>query len=245
MSVASVRPIALETRDLCKHFSGLEVLKGVSTAIRAGEVRAVIGPNGAGKTTFINVLTGIHPASSGRVFLGDADVTGLPAYRIARKGLSRTFQISNLFADLTVLENAMVAVHAGRCFRQSRDSVDESLSLVGLSALADRLVSEISHGDQKLLEIAIATACGPDVLLLDEPTAGMSPSETNRFIDLLNERLRSRYTIVIVEHDMNVVMNTADVISVLALGVILAEGKPDEIRTNPGVQEAYLGSAYA
>ena len=245
MSVASVRPIALETRDLCKHFSGLEVLKGVSTAIRAGEVRAVIGPNGAGKTTFINVLTGIHPASSGRVFLADADVTGLPAYRIARKGLSRTFQISNLFADLTVLENVMVAVHAGRCFRQSRDSVDEALSLVGLSALADRLVSEISHGDQKLLEIAIATACGPDVLLLDEPTAGMSPSETNRFIDLLNERLRSRYTIVIVEHDMNVVMNTADVISVLALGSILAEGKPDEIRTNPSVQEAYLGSAYA
>ena len=245
MSVASPQPIALETRDLCKHFSGLEVLKGVSTAIRAGEVRAVIGPNGAGKTTFINVLTGIHPASSGQVFLGDADVTGLPAYRIARKGLSRTFQISNLFADLTVLENAMVAVHAGRCFRQSRETVDESLSLVGLSALADRLVSEISHGDQKLLEVAIATACGPDVLLLDEPTAGMSPSETNRFIDLLNERLRSRYTMVIVEHDMNVVMNTADVISVLTLGSILAEGKPDEIRTNPGVQEAYLGSAYA
>jgi branched-chain amino acid transport system ATP-binding protein len=245
MSDASVRPIALETRDLCKHFSGLEVLKGVSTAIRAGEVRAVIGPNGAGKTTFINVLTGIHSASSGRVLLGEADVTGLPSYRIARKGLSRTFQISNLFADLTVLENAMVAVHAGRCFRQSRDTVDESLSLVGLSALAGRLVSEISHGDQKLLEVAIATACGPDVLLLDEPTAGMSPSETNRFIDLLNERLRSRYTIVIVEHDMNVVMNTADVISVLALGCILAEGKPDEIRTNTSVQEAYLGSAYA
>jgi branched-chain amino acid transport system ATP-binding protein len=245
MSVASVRPIALETRNLCKQFSGLEVLKGVSTAVRAGEVRAVIGPNGAGKTTFINVLTGVHSASSGRVFLGEADVTGLPAYRIARKGLSRTFQVSNLFADLTVLENALVAVHAGRCFRQSRGSVDESLSLVGLSALADRLVSEISHGDQKLLEVAIATACGPDVLLLDEPTAGMSPSETNRFIDLLNERLRSRYTIVIVEHDMNVVMNTADVISVLALGGILAEGKPDEIRENPSVQEAYLGSAYA
>jgi branched-chain amino acid transport system ATP-binding protein len=245
MSAAPVPPVALETRDLCKQFSGLEVLRDVSTAVHTGEVRAVIGPNGAGKTTFFNVLTGIHPASSGRVFLGEADVTGLPAYRIARKGLSRTFQISNLFADLTVRENALVAIHAGRRFRQSRDTVDESLSLVGLSALADRLVSEISHGDQKLLEIAIATAGNPDVLLLDEPTAGMSPAETSRFIDLLNERLRSRYTIVIVEHDMNVVMNTADVISVLALGRILAEGGPDEISRNPSVQEAYLGSAYA
>jgi branched-chain amino acid transport system ATP-binding protein len=245
MNGTSVQPFVLETRNLCKHFSGLEVLKGVSTAIGAGEVRAVIGPNGAGKTTFINVLTGIHAASSGQIFLGDAEITGLPAYRISRKGLSRTFQISNLFVDLTVFENAMVAVNAGRCFRQSRDTVDESLSLVGLSELGDRLVSEISHGDQKLLEIAVATACSPDVLLLDEPTAGMSPSETNRFIDLLNERLRSRYTIVIVEHDMNVVMNTADVISVLALGSILAEGKPEEIRQNSCVQEAYLGSAYA
>jgi branched-chain amino acid transport system ATP-binding protein len=245
MSVPDVAPIALETKDLCKDFSGLEVLKGVSTAIRAGEVRAVIGPNGAGKTTFINVLTGVHRPSSGRVLLGESDVTGLPAYRIARKGLSRTFQIANLFTDLTVQENAAVAIHAGQHFRQSHDTVDESLALVGLATLADRLVSEISHGDQKLLEIAIATACGPDVLLLDEPTAGMSPAETSRFIDLLNERLRSRYTIVIVEHDMNVVMNTADVISVLALGGILAEGKPDEIRENPSVREAYLGSAYA
>ncbi len=246
--IEGVGSAALEVRGLSKDFGGLAVLRDVTLAVPHGEVRAIIGPNGAGKTTLINVVSGVHPASAGSVRLGRADVTGLAPFEIARLGLARTFQIASLFLDLSVLENVRVAAHAGWRFRPRRAaqlSPGESLALLGLDHLASQQASGISHGDQRLLEIAVAIATDPVLLLLDEPTAGMSPAETHRFIELVNQRLRKRYTLVIVEHDMHVVMNTADVISVLAMGRILAEGEPAAIRAEASGQEAYLGSAYA
>jgi len=243
----------LEVRELRKSFSGLEVLRGVSTNVRTGEVRALIGPNGAGKTTFINTLTGVYPPSAGAVILCGQEITGLPAFKIARRGLIRTCQIASLFLDLTVLENVAVASRAAEHFCRTSNRVDgnttdesqEVLKTVEIAHLAASRAGDVSHGDQRLLEVAIALAVKPSVLLLDEPTAGMSPAETRHFVELLNGRLRGLYTIVLVEHDMQVVMNTADTISVLALGKIIAEGSPTEVKADANVQEAYLGSAYA
>lgn len=252
MSADRIRP-ALEVRDLRKSFSGLEVLKGVSTEVLTGEVRALIGPNGAGKTTLINTMTGIYSPSAGAVVLGGQDITGVQAFKIARRGLIRTYQIASLFLGLTVLENVAVASHAANRFSTDLESrqvnanhhAREVLGLVGIAHLGPTTASDISHGDQRLLELAIALSLRPKVLLLDEPTAGMSAAETGNFTKLLNQRLRGAYTIVLVEHDMQVVMNTADTISVLALGRVIAEGSPTAIRADAAVQEAYLGSAYA
>jgi len=226
MNPALELTLALELTDVQKHFGGHDVLRGVTLSVPKGQVRAIIGPNGAGKTTLINVITGIHPPSAGAIHLDDADITRMPPHRIARRGLSRTFQIASLFLDLTVIENVRVAAHAATRFRPSAAPAEGNLELAGITPLAHRLASEISHGDQRLLEIAVALASNPVLLLLDEPTAGMSPAETHRFIEIVNRHLRHRTTLVIVEHDMHVVMNTADVISVLTMGTILAEGPP-------------------
>jgi branched-chain amino acid transport system ATP-binding protein len=243
----------LVVKDLCRDFGAHRVLKGITTSIFDGEVRAVIGPNGAGKTTFINVMTGIYQPTSGRVVLSGRDISGASPHHIVRQGMARTYQIASLYPSLTVAENVMVACRAASKFSTARLPADwtmktalqRSLELVGLTRLSGRKVSEISHGDQRLVELAVATAIQPRLMLLDEPTAGMSPGETHRFIDLINGKLRGTCTIMLVEHDMEVVMQTADTISVLADGAVLAEGVPQDIRNNPKVQEAYLGSAFA
>jgi branched-chain amino acid transport system ATP-binding protein len=246
-------PALLAVLDVRKSFGNHEVLRGVTTSIAANEVRAVIGPNGAGKTTFINVITGIYAPSSGQVSLAGKDISRAAVHRIVREGMARTYQIASLYPSLTVAENIMVACRAASKFSKARaadamslgEHRDKMLELFNLTCLAGRPVSEISHGDQRLVELAVTASLRPRLMLLDEPTAGMSPAETQRFIDLINTRLRSSCAIMLVEHDMKVVMGTADTITVLANGAVLAEGSPDSIRSNAKVQEAYLGSTFA
>ncbi len=241
---------ALRARGLEKRFGEFQVLRGVDLTIVRGATQAIIGPNGAGKTTLINVLSGLLKPTSGAVTLGEEDITDAPPYYIARQGLIRTFQITSLFGDLTVEDNLEVALVARNKYRASADVQDQTAStvqaimaLLGLGSLAHEKVDNLSHGDQRLLELGVALALRPSVLLLDEPTAGMSPVETRSFIDLVNTRLKGHYTVVLVEHDMEVVMKTADSISVLESGRVIAHGTPDEIVRNPLVQEAYLGRA--
>jgi branched-chain amino acid transport system ATP-binding protein len=243
----------LTVRDVKKSFGNHEVLKGVTTSIGCHEVRAVIGPNGAGKTTFINVVTGLYAASSGQVRLGGKDISSAAPHRIVREGMARTYQIASLYLSLTVAENVAVACHAASKFAKARtgeamplkERRNQMLELFNLTPLAGKRVVEISHGDQRMVELAVTASLKPRLMLLDEPTAGMSPAETEQFIDLINTRLRSNCAIMIVEHDMKVVMGTADTITVLADGAVLAEGDPASIKSNAKVQEAYLGSAFA
>lgn len=246
--------VLLEISGLTKSFGAHSVLKGVNLTIAAGTVHAVIGPNGAGKTTLVNVITGVHPPSGGSIAFVGEDVTGLPVHLRARRGLARTFQITNLFGDLTVRENVEVALAGARRHRLPRlDAAAREaarattavglLRSVGLAGAAGVKADVLSHGDQRLLEVAVALACQPRLLLLDEPSAGMSPAETRAFIGLVNEQLRGRVTVVLIEHDMAVVMGTADRICVLAGGAVLADDTPHQIMQNPFVREAYLGRA--
>lgn len=243
------RKDVLTVTDLSKQFGGFSALRNTTLSVRGGATHAIIGPNGAGKTTLVNVISGLLKPSSGKITLADEDITHASAYHIARLGLVRTFQITSLFADLTVYDNIDVAFVARKKYRLPRltgahgvvNDPEEVIQLVGLEAVRDQKVGDISHGDQRLVEVAMALSAEPQILLLDEPTAGMSPLETQRFITLVNTRLKSRYTIVLIEHDMEVVMQTADRLSVLSNGSVLAEGTPEEIMENPVVQEAYLG----
>jgi len=251
---ASAPQALLEISGLTKAFGPHSVLKGVDLKIAPNAVHAVIGPNGAGKTTLVNVITGVHPPSGGTIAFAGEDVTDLAVHHRARRGLARTFQITNLFGDLDAQENVEVALAGTRRYRLARLDADvraragattarDLLALVGLATAAQVKAEVLSHGDQRLLEVAVALACQPRLLLLDEPSAGMSPAETKAFIDLVNERLRGKVTIVLIEHDMAVVMGTADRICVLAGGAVLADGTPNEIMQNPFVREAYLGRA--
>lgn len=240
----------MQARGLEKRFGEFEVLRGVDLTILRGATQAIIGPNGAGKTTLINVLSGLLKPSAGVVILGDDDITHASPYHIARQGLIRTFQITSLFGDLTVEDNLEVALVARNKYRapamadpETGSAAQALMEMLNLSGVADEKVDNLSHGDQRLLELGVALAVRPQVLLLDEPTAGMSPVETRGFIELVNDRLKMHYTIVLVEHDMDVVMKTADSISVLESGRVIAHGTPAEIVRNELVQEAYLGRA--
>lgn len=242
--------IILQTESLSKSFGKFEALRDASLTVREGKAHAIIGPNGAGKTTLVNVITGLFKPTSGTVRLADEDITTASIHDIARRGLVRTSQITSLFSGLTVRDNVEVAVVArekyrteGRAEQRRPASSADLIDLVGLSPVADRRVDSLSHGDQRLLELAVALAIEPSVLLLDEPTAGMSPLETGRFIDLVNGSLKLKYTVVLIEHDMAVVMGTADQICVLHQGSIIADGAPEEIMSDRFVREAYLGSA--
>jgi branched-chain amino acid transport system ATP-binding protein len=247
-----VSEIVLETRKLTRQFGGLVAVDGIDLTIRDGELRALIGPNGAGKTTCINLLSGLFPPSGGEIRWQGRDVTAWSAARRARAGIARTMQVTSVFPNLTVRENVWLG--ALRTLRRpsalrSRDAfgdvtarADECLELAGLAARAHELAGSIGHGDQRLLEIAIALALGPKLLLLDEPTAGMSVKESWDIVHRLREiRARDRLTVVIVEHDMEIVMELAERITVLHLGQVLAEGTPDEIAANAEVQRVYLG----
>ncbi len=243
--------VLLETRDLAKAFGGLRAVDRVNLRIEEGEIHAVIGPNGAGKTTLFNVITGHLRPTSGRVFFRSLDITGWPPHRVARVGLARTFQVTNIFPRLTVLESVQVALAAAR--RREKDLIswgertfrDEAVALleeVGLGALTDYEARVLSHGDQRALEIALALATGPRLLILDEPTAGMSPWETERTVGLIYDLARRRgLTVILCEHDMQVVFRVADRVTVMHQGRIIAQGLPDEIRQNETVVQVYLG----
>jgi len=241
----------LEARGLVKRFGGLLATDDLDLSVRRGEIHAVIGPNGAGKTTLIGQLTGELRPDSGSIHFDGADVTTLPAPARARLGIARSFQITQIFRRFTVLENVMLAVqarepHAFRFWTDARR--DEALSgparrvleETGLAASAGRLAGALAHGEQRQLEIAMALATSPRMLLLDEPMAGMGREESERMTGLLR-RLKARETILLVEHDMDVVFALADRVTVLVYGRAIACGTPDEIRANQEVRTAYLG----
>ncbi len=244
-------PEILKTTGLSRVFGGLLAVNDVNFAVQEGEIRAVIGPNGAGKTTFFNLITGVVPPTGGRILFRGEDITGLPVHQISRRGIARTVQVTSIFPTLTVSDNVWLGVQsrdrlqplAGRAgMRAVRQRVEEILALIGLAELAEAEAAELSHGDQRLLEIALALSTQPRLLLLDEPTAGLSAKETRDMVRVVKQ-LAARQTIIIVEHDMDVVMELADVITVLHMGRILAEGSPRATRENPLVQEVYLGVA--
>ena len=245
----------LEVRGVSKNFGSLTAVADVSMRVEHGELRAVIGPNGAGKTTFFNLITGFFPPTAGDILLDGNNINRVPAAGRVKLGMGRTFQITEIFPELTVRENARIAVETGLGFslrgwlnraerQRVADASDEVMTMANLTPKADRLVGELSHGDQRSAEIAMALALKPSLLLLDEPTAGMGDEETYQVTGLIRRLHReSRYTIVLIEHDMRVVFHLADHISVLAEGRLLAEGTPAEIAANEHVQNAYLGKA--
>jgi branched-chain amino acid transport system ATP-binding protein len=218
-------------------------------SVPRGQIRAVIGPNGAGKSTFFNCLTGVIRPTSGRIVFDGEDITGLPPYLISRKGLARSYQITNILPRATVLENVRIAAQSRRYnwrmlrhHRAYTDVLDRAhavLASIGLDDKAEELAANLSHGEQRTLEIAIALATQPKLLCLDEPTAGMSVAETHYTVELIR-RIAANLTILIVEHDMEVVMGLASAVTVLHYGEILAEGSPAEIQANARVQEVYL-----
>jgi branched-chain amino acid transport system ATP-binding protein len=245
----------LEVRDVSKHFGELVAVEGVSMNVEDGELRAIIGPNGAGKTTFFNMISGFFPPTKGDIVFDGETVTRLPVTARVARGMARTFQITEIFPELSVRENVRIAQESADGFRlhmwvsksettRVMREVDELLSKVGLAGKGDRHVGELSHGDQRSAEIAMALALRPRLLLLDEPTAGMGEQETYQIAGLIRRLHRdSAYTIVLIEHDMRVVFNLADRITVLAEGRTLADGTPQQIAENPHVQAAYLGKA--
>ena len=242
----------LETRDLTRRFGGLTAVDAVSLSISVGELRSIIGPNGAGKSTLFNLISGALSPTSGSIYFKGVDITGARPERGFRMGMVRSFQVSHLFSSLTVRENVeLMAVGRmrrsgmpfSRCVvpvQQVNEKVESALERVGLAASGSLPASTLSHGDRRLVEIAMALAADPEILLLDEPTAGMSPEETKKTADLLGE-LSPHITIVIVEHDMSVVMSISDRVTVLHRGAVLVDGTPSEIRGDDRVKEIYFG----
>ncbi|MGH8673234.1 MAG: ABC transporter ATP-binding protein [Burkholderiales bacterium] len=241
----------LEVRGLRKAFGALQATDGVDLEVRDGETHAVIGPNGAGKTTLIGQLSGMLRPDSGRIRFAGEDITRLPAPARSRKGLARSFQITSIYREFSALDNVALAVqaHAGHSFRfwrparserELREPARRILDEVGLGARADVIAANLAHGEQRQLEIAMALATAPRLLLLDEPVAGMGTEESQRMVQLLGT-LKGRRTMILVEHDMDAVFSLADRISVLVYGRIIATGAPQEIRANAEVRAAYLG----
>lgn len=231
----------LSTRGLCKNFDGLQAVTNVDFDLPQGEVRALIGPNGAGKTTFVGMICGRIEPSSGRVEFDGKDITALPAHARIMRGMAYTFQITSVFARLPVTENVALAARRRLKGDAVAKAVSEALARVGLQGEAHEDAGNLSYGHQRLLEIAMGLAQSPRLLILDEPTQGLSEGEIEDFKALVRE-LAGDTTILLIEHNMNVVMETADRVSVLNFGEILAEGTPQEIHENAAVQAAYLGT---
>ena len=243
----------LRVQNVSRHFGSLIAVDQVSMTVEPGELRAVIGPNGAGKTTFFNMISGFFPPTAGTIVFDEHDITAWPAHRRVAAGMARTFQITEIFPELSVRENVRIPVElaAGMRLRpwlsrsadaRIRERLDELLGMGGLAGKADRLVGELSHGDQRATEIMMSLALRPRLLLLDEPTAGMGDQETYDVTRLIRRLHRDeKLTIVLIEHDMRVVFHLADRIMVLAEGAVLAEGTADEIAKDERVQAAYLG----
>jgi branched-chain amino acid transport system ATP-binding protein len=246
---------ALELRDVRKSFGKTEIIRGASLSVNAGERVAIIGPNGAGKSTLFNLISGRFGSTSGDILLNGRKIDGLEPFEINRLGLARSFQVSNLFTRLSVFENIRCAVLWSLGYkysfwrfladlRDANDRTEEVLEMIKLDRRRDVLAMNLTYAEQRALEIGITMAGGSQVILLDEPTAGMSKSETKRFINLIRDVTAGK-TLLTVEHDMGVVFGLADKIAVLVYGQVIAFDTPDAVRANPKVQEAYLGSVLA
>jgi branched-chain amino acid transport system ATP-binding protein len=241
----------LATSKLSRSFGGVHAVRDVSLGVPRGQLRAIIGPNGAGKTTLFNLLTGEVRCDGGRIFFKGADITGRPPHYLCRKGLARTFQINSIFSSATVFENVQLAIlaHRGKTWnplasgrRLVVGETEEILERLGLADEADKTGGTLSYGDRRRLEVALALACKPEVLLLDEPTSGMSLSEKPALVQLIRSIVKEKgVTSVLIEHDMDVVFSVSDWITVMHQGTVLAEGTPGEIQANAKVQEVYLG----
>ena len=252
---ASAHGAILRTENLTKRFGELAAVDGVNLSVRDGEFRSIIGPNGAGKTTMFNLISGAMAPTEGRVMFAGEDVTNLSAHERVRRGMGRSFQISNVFGGLTVRENVRLAAQSifdstfspfeslfksTAEFPDVQERTDEVLARIELDGQADAVANALAYGDRRRLEIGIVLATDPDLVLLDEPTAGMSGDETRDTIELIRDVLADK-TLVLVEHDIDLVMNLSDTITVLHYGQILAEGTPEAIAASEAVQEAYLG----
>ena len=246
---------ALSLRNVGKSFGQMRIIRDVSLDIRKGERHAIIGPNGAGKTTLFNLISGRFRLSSGEILLNDTRVDGMPPHKINRMGLSRSFQITSIFQRMSVFENLRCALLWSMGYRYSfwtplwmqrplNDRTHAMLAELNLTSRADTPAGLLSYADQRALEIGMTIAGGASVILLDEPTAGMSNTETDNAVELIR-RVSTGKTLVMVEHDMKVVFDLADIITVLVYGQVIASGPPAEVRANPAVQEAYLGALAA
>jgi branched-chain amino acid transport system ATP-binding protein len=240
----------LRTENLTKKFGGLTAVDNLSLSLPSGRLHAIIGPNGAGKTTFFNLVSGMLSLTSGRVFFRGEEITGLKPHEISRLGIKRTLQIKSVFPQMTVAENLWITRQASQRFLhpfraasrdiETRERVEKTLEDIGMTALAERTAGTLSYGDVALLEIGMALISEPKLLLLDEPTCGMSPAETERAVEKIKELAR-KIDIIIIEHDMEVVFGIAQDITVMAQGAILASGNPQQISNDERVREAYLG----
>jgi len=246
---------AVELKDVRKSFGKTEIIRGASLSVKQGERVAIIGPNGAGKSTLFNLISGRFHATTGDILVNGQSILGRKPFEISRMGLARSFQVSNLFTRLSVFENIRCAVLWSRGYRYSfwrfladakdaNDRTEEVLKMIKLDKRRDVLAMNLTYAEQRALEIGITIAGGADVILLDEPTAGMSRSETTRFVQLIREVTEGK-TLLTVEHDMGVVFGLADRIAVLVYGEVIAFDTPEAVRANPRVQEAYLGSVLA
>lgn len=232
----------LQGRGLTRHFGGLRAVDGVDFDLEAGTIHALIGPNGAGKTTFVSLLSGRIPVQSGTIALAGEDITRLPAHDRVRRGLAYTFQITSVFPGLSVFDNVALAVQGGtRPDRALAQAVPQALARVGMAGMQRETAGTLSYGHQRLLEVAMGLALAPRVLILDEPTQGLAAGEIAGFKALVRG-LVPEVAVLLIEHNMEVVMDLAQWITVLNFGQVLARGTPDEIRANPAVQEAYLGA---
>ena len=245
----------LECRGLVRRFGALVAVDGIDLAVEPGEIRAVIGPNGAGKSTVFNLITSVLKPSAGQVIFVGEDITGMPVHEVAQKGIARTFQLCHIFPALTVRENVRIAAQArdarrwqflggGRVLNRSASAADEAIARLRLTRMADATAAMLSHGDQRLLEIAMAIAQKPRLLMLDEPTQGLSIEETGRAVQILKDMLmEGDLSVLLVEHDMEVVFKLADNITVLHRGRVIADGSPAAVRASAQVRSAYLGGA--
>jgi branched-chain amino acid transport system ATP-binding protein len=245
----------LECRGLTRRFGALVAVDGFDLTVEPGKIRAVIGPNGAGKSTVFNLITSVLKPSAGQVIFAGEDVTGLPVHQVAQKGIARTFQLCHIFPALTVRENVRVAAQAresrrwqllggGGVLSRSATAADEAMARMRLTRMADATAAMLSHGDQRLLEIAMAIAQKPRLLMLDEPTQGLSIEETGRAVQILKDMLAAGdLSVLLVEHDMEVVFKLADNITVLHRGRVIADGSPAAVRASAEVRSAYLGGA--
>ena len=245
----------LECRGLVRRFGALVAVDGIDLTVEPGEIRAVIGPNGAGKSTVFNLITSVLRPSAGQVIFAGEDVTGMPVHEVAQKGIARTFQLCHVFPALTVRENVRIAAQArdarrwqflggGRVLNRSASAADEAIARLRLTRMADATAAMLSHGDQRLLEIAMAIAQKPRLLMLDEPTQGLSIEETGRAVQILKDMLtEGDLSVLLVEHDMEVVFKLADYITVLHRGRVIADGSPVAVRASAEVRSAYLVGA--